>query len=158
MHAARADEDTQSGLRPRTLDDYVGQDRVREEPAGRDRGGASASGGARSRAALRSARARQDDARATSSATSWACRSARPPARSSRSRATSPAMLTSLQERDVLFIDEIHRMEPAIEEILYPAMEDYELDIVDRDGPGRVRSRCRCRSSRSSARPRAPGC
>ncbi|HEY6361751.1 MAG TPA: Holliday junction branch migration DNA helicase RuvB, partial [Vicinamibacterales bacterium] len=45
------------------------------------------------------------------------------------------AMLTNLQERDILFIDEIHRMAPAIEEILYPAMEDYEVDIVIGQGP-----------------------
>src|ERR671922_442813 len=45
------------------------------------------------------------------------------------------AMLTNLQAREVLFIDEIHRMSPAIEEILYPAMEDYELDIVIGEGP-----------------------
>ena len=46
------------------------------------------------------------------------------------------AILTNLGEREVLFIDEIHRMPPAIEEILYPAMEDYELDIVIGQGPG----------------------
>ena len=45
------------------------------------------------------------------------------------------AMLTNLQRHDVLFIDEIHRLPPAIEEILYPAMEDYELDIVIGQGP-----------------------
>jgi Holliday junction DNA helicase RuvB len=45
-------------------------------------------------------------------------------------------MLTDLQEHAVLFIDEIHRLAPAIEEILYPAMEDYELDIVIGQGPG----------------------
>ena len=45
------------------------------------------------------------------------------------------AMLTNLQPREVLFIDEIHRMAPAIEEILYPAMEDYELDIIIGQGP-----------------------
>jgi Holliday junction DNA helicase RuvB len=45
------------------------------------------------------------------------------------------AMLTNLQEREVLFIDEVHRMSPAIEEILYPAMEDFELDIVIGQGP-----------------------
>ena len=45
------------------------------------------------------------------------------------------AMLTNLQEREVLFIDEVHRMSPAIEEILYPAMEDYELDIMIGQGP-----------------------
>jgi holliday junction DNA helicase RuvB len=46
------------------------------------------------------------------------------------------AMLTDLQEHEVLFIDEIHRMPPAIEEILYPAMEDYELDVMIGQGPG----------------------
>lgn len=45
------------------------------------------------------------------------------------------ALLTNLQEGDVLFIDEIHRLSPAIEEILYPAMEDYQLDIMIGEGP-----------------------
>ena len=45
------------------------------------------------------------------------------------------ALLTNLAEGDVLFIDEIHRLHPAIEEILYPAMEDYELDLVIGQGP-----------------------
>ncbi len=46
------------------------------------------------------------------------------------------AMLTHLEAHDVLFIDEIHRLSPAIEEILYPAMEDYQLDIIIGEGPG----------------------
>jgi Holliday junction DNA helicase RuvB len=45
------------------------------------------------------------------------------------------AILTNLQENDVLFIDEIHRLSPFIEEILYPAMEDYKLDIMIGEGP-----------------------
>ncbi|HEV7276442.1 MAG TPA: Holliday junction branch migration DNA helicase RuvB [Devosiaceae bacterium] len=45
------------------------------------------------------------------------------------------ALLTNLEERDVLFIDEIHRLNPAIEEILYPAMEDYQLDLIIGEGP-----------------------
>ena len=45
------------------------------------------------------------------------------------------AILTNLQEKDVLFIDEIHRLSPVIEEILYPAMEDYKLDILIGEGP-----------------------
>ena len=45
------------------------------------------------------------------------------------------ALLTNLQPRDVLFIDEIHRLQPAIEEILYPAMEDFELDLIIGEGP-----------------------
>ncbi|NBI12379.1 Holliday junction branch migration DNA helicase RuvB [[Haemophilus] felis] len=45
------------------------------------------------------------------------------------------AMLTNLEPHDVLFIDEIHRLSPAIEEVLYPAMEDYQLDIMIGEGP-----------------------
>jgi Holliday junction DNA helicase RuvB len=45
------------------------------------------------------------------------------------------ALLTNLQERDVLFIDEIHRLSPAVEEILYPAMEDFQLDLIIGEGP-----------------------
>lgn len=45
------------------------------------------------------------------------------------------ALLTNLQERDVLFIDEIHRLNPAIEEVLYPAMEDFQLDLIIGEGP-----------------------
>ncbi len=45
------------------------------------------------------------------------------------------AILTNLQPRDVLFIDEIHRLSPAVEEILYPAMEDFQLDLVIGEGP-----------------------
>ncbi len=45
------------------------------------------------------------------------------------------ALLTNLEERDVLFIDEIHRLNPAVEEILYPAMEDFQLDLIIGDGP-----------------------
>ena len=45
------------------------------------------------------------------------------------------ALLTNLEPRDVLFIDEIHRLAPAVEEILYPAMEDFELDLIIGEGP-----------------------
>ncbi len=45
------------------------------------------------------------------------------------------ALLTNLEERDVLFIDEIHRLSPAVEEILYPALEDFELDLIIGEGP-----------------------
>jgi Holliday junction DNA helicase RuvB len=46
------------------------------------------------------------------------------------------ALLTNLQPNDVLFVDEIHRLSPVVEEILYPAMEDYQLDIMIGEGPG----------------------
>src|SRR5210317_1213853 len=45
------------------------------------------------------------------------------------------AILTNLEARDVLFIDEIHRLNPAVEEVLYPALEDFELDLVIGEGP-----------------------
>src|SRR5690554_345501 len=45
------------------------------------------------------------------------------------------ALLTNLEPRDVLFIDEIHRLTPAVEEILYPAMEDFQLDLIIGEGP-----------------------
>ena len=44
-------------------------------------------------------------------------------------------LLTNLQERDVLFVDEIHRLSAAVEEVLYPAMEDFEIDIIIGEGP-----------------------
>jgi hypothetical protein len=46
------------------------------------------------------------------------------------------ALLTNLEPRDVLFIDEIHRLSPVVEEILYPALEDFQIDIMIGEGPG----------------------
>src|SRR6201993_897272 len=46
------------------------------------------------------------------------------------------ALLTNLEPRDLLFVDEIHRLSPVVEEILYPAMEDFQLDIMIGEGPG----------------------
>ena len=56
------------------------------------------------------------------------------------------AILTNLEERDVLFIDEIHRLNPVVEEVLYPALEDFELDLIIREGPA-------SRSVRSALQP-----
>ena len=58
------------------------------------------------------------------------------------------AALTNLEEGDVLFIDEIHRLNPAIEEVLYPAMEDYQVDLTIGEGPA---ARSITRSASSSA-------
>ena len=71
-----------------------------------------------------------------SSRANSASASAPPPARSSSKSGDLAAILTNLQPRDVLFIDEIHRLQPAIEEILYPAMEDFQLDLIIGEGPG----------------------
>jgi Holliday junction DNA helicase RuvB len=58
------------------------------------------------------------------------------------------ALLTNLEEGDVLFIDEIHRLNPAVEEVLYPAMEDRALDLMIGEGLRRARCGSTCRPSR----------
>jgi Holliday junction DNA helicase RuvB len=133
----RVDEDAQyeAGLRPRTLDEYIGQDRLRDNL----------------QVSIAAARGRRE---ALDHVLLYG-----PPGLGKTTlgyvignemgvpvRATAgpvierpgdlAGMLTDLQEHQVLFIDEIHRLAPAIEEILYPAMEDYELDIVIGQGPG----------------------
>ena len=132
----RLDEEAQyeAGLRPRFLHEYIGQDRVRDNLA----------------VSIAAARGRNE---ALDHVLLYG-----PPGLGKTTlayvignemgvsvRATAgpviekpgdlAAMLTNLQPHEVLFIDEIHRMAPAIEEILYPAMEDYELDIIIGQGP-----------------------
>ena len=134
--AGRADDEAQyeAGLRPRTLDDYIGQDRVRDNL----------------HVAIAAARGRHEAldhvllygppglgkttlAYVIGNEMGVAVRATAGPV--IEKPGDLAAMLTNLQEHEVLFIDEIHRMAPAIEEILYPAMEDYELDIVIGQGP-----------------------
>ena len=135
--AARVAEDVQyeAGLRPRTLDEYIGQERIRENlhvsiTAARQRGEAldhvllsGPPGLGKTTLATVIANELGVAIRATAGPVI-------------EKPGDLAAMLTNLQEREVLFIDEIHRMAPAIEEILYPAMEDYELDIIIGQGPG----------------------
>ena len=134
---ARADDDVQyeAGLRPRTLNDYIGQDRVRANlevsiAAARGRGEAldhvllyGPPGLGKTTLAYVIAHELGVPLRATAGPVLE-----RP--------GDLAAILTNLGEREALFIDEIHRMSSVIEEILYPAMEDYELDIVIGQGPG----------------------
>ena len=137
LTASRVDEDAQYevGLRPRTLDDYIGQDRVRENlevsiAAARQRGEAldhvllyGPPGLGKTTLACVIANELGVSIKATAGPVI-------------EKPGDLAALLTNLQEREVLFIDEIHRMAPVIEEILYPAMEDYEIDIMIGQGPG----------------------
>lgn len=67
------------------------------------------------------------------------------------------ALLTNLDPGDVLFIDEIHRLPRTVEEILYPAMEDFAIDIINGKGQGRRPSICRCPGSPLSVPPPGRG-
>ena len=132
----RLDDDAQyeAGLRPRTLHEYIGQHRVRDNLA----------------VSIAAARGRAEAldhvllygppglgkttlAFVIGNEMGVAVRATAGPV--IEKPGDLAAILTNLQQHEVLFIDEIHRMAPAIEEILYPAMEDYELDIIIGQGP-----------------------
>src|SRR6187402_1772504 len=130
----RAPEDVDAALRPRTLDEFVGQKNARDNlrvfiQAAKARGEAldhvlffGPPGLGKTTLAQIISRELGVGFRATSG----------PVIAKSGDLA---ALLTNLEERDVLFIDEIHRLNPAIEEVLYPAMEDFQLDLIIGEGP-----------------------
>jgi Holliday junction DNA helicase RuvB len=127
------DEDVERSLRPRTLGDFVGQERVKEQLA----------------IALEAAKARGEaldhlllagPPGLGKTSLAYIVRSElgvgiRTVAGPGLERKDVAAILTSLEPRDVLFVDEIHRLSRAAEEILYPALEDFRLDIVVGQGP-----------------------
>jgi Holliday junction DNA helicase RuvB len=136
VNASPIDDDVhyEAGLRPRSLDEYIGQDRIREQL----------------QVAIAAARQRDEAldhvllygppglgkttlAGVIAHELGVAIRPTAGPV--IEKPGDLAAMLSNLQAKEVLFIDEIHRMAPAIEEILYPAMEDYELDIMIGQGP-----------------------
>ncbi|WP_298808153.1 Holliday junction branch migration DNA helicase RuvB [uncultured Sphingomonas sp.] len=131
---ARRPEDVDAALRPRSLDDFVGQKAARENlrvfiDAARGRGDAldhvlffGPPGLGKTTLAQIVAREMGVGFRATSG----------PVIAKSGDLA---ALLTNLEDGDVLFIDEIHRLQPAVEEVLYPAMEDRALDLMIGEGP-----------------------
>jgi Holliday junction DNA helicase RuvB len=132
--AAEGDEELDRSLRPRTLEEFVGQERLREQLA----------------IALEAARGRGEAlehvllagppglgktslAHVIRAELGVGLRAVAGPALDRKGDLA--AILTALGERDVLFVDEIHRLAPAVEEILYPALEDFRLDIVVGQGP-----------------------
>ena len=133
---AQVDEDVhyEAGLRPRTMSEYIGQDHLRESLV----------------VSITAARQRNEAldhvllygppglgkttlAHVIANELGVSLRGTAGPVL--EKPGDLAGILTNLEEREVLFIDEIHRMSPAIEEILYPAMEDYGLDIVIGQGP-----------------------
>ena len=121
-------------LRPRGLDEYVGQEKIREQLAIFIQAARSAA--RRSTTCCSSGRRASARPRwRTSSRTSSASTCARPPGPVIERPGDLAALLTNLEPRDVLFIDEIHRLSPVVEEILYPAMEDFQIDIIIGEGP-----------------------
>ena len=105
------DNDIENSLRPKILDDYIGQDKVKENLA----------------VYIQAARGRGE---ALDHVLLYG-----PPGLGKTTLAGVAALLTNLQEGDVLFIDEIHRLNRQVEEVLYPAMEDGALDIIIGKGP-----------------------
>lgn len=135
LDGERTDEDTlEASLRPQVLDDFVGQELAR----------------ANLRVFIESAKQRKDaldhvlfhgpPGLGKTTLAQIMARELGVNFRSTSGPVISKAgdlaaLLTNLEDRDVLFIDEIHRLNPAVEEILYPAMEDFELDLIIGEGP-----------------------
>jgi holliday junction DNA helicase RuvB len=128
------DAQYEAGLRPRALDEYIGQDRVRENLQ------VSIAAARHRKEALDHVLLYGPPGLGKTTLAYVIGNEMGVPVRSTAGPVLEKAgdlaaILTNLGEHEVLFIDEIHRLPPTIEEILYPAMEDYELDIVIGQGP-----------------------
>jgi len=136
VSARRTDEDLplDNSLRPRTLQEYIGQEKIREQlqiavEAARHRGEAL------DHVLLLGPPGLGKTTLAHVLANELAVNIKPTAGPLIEKTGDLVALLTNLEERDVLFIDEIHRLAPAIEEVLYPAMEDFKLDIIIGQGP-----------------------
>jgi len=134
--AVRVDEDAQdeAGLRPRLLDEYIGQDRVRENLQ------VSIAAARQRREALDHVLVYGPPGLGKTTLAYVIGNELGAPVRATSGPVLEKpgdlaGILTSLVEHEVLFIDEIHRMSPTIEEMLYPALEAYEIDILVGQGP-----------------------
>ena len=128
------DEEFDGSLRPRSLDEFVGQERIKEQ-LGIVLEAAKGRGEALDHVLLVGppGLGKTSLAYIVREELGVGIRSVAGPAL--ERKGDMAAILTSLEERDVLFVDEIHRLNRAVEEILYPALEDYRLDIIVGQGP-----------------------
>ncbi len=136
VSGAALDEDStfELKLRPQRLAEFIGQSKVKENLASPLKRRAPAE----RPSTMCCSTARPASARRPwlpSSPTSWASLSSRPPDPTLQIKGDLTAILTNVQSRQVLFIDEVHRLQPALEELLYSALEDYRLDIMIGQGP-----------------------
>src|SRR6266478_737600 len=137
VSAAAHDEDLRldASVRPKTLNEYIGQKRVKENisiaiQAARDRGEALDHVLLYGPPGL----GKTTLAQIIANELGVSIQTSSGPALELKGDLT--AILTFLEQREVLFVDEIHRLLPALEEILYPAMEDYCVDLITGQGPG----------------------
>jgi Holliday junction DNA helicase RuvB len=141
-------EDVDATLRPQSLDDFTGQAEARANLRVFIESGQGPGRGDGPRPVRRARRAGQDHAGADHGARAG---SEFPHDKRPGDLAKAgdlAAILTNLDARDVLFIDEIHRLNPTVEEVLYPALEDFELDLVIGEGPAARRCGSSCSPSR----------